>query len=104
MEQIIEMMQIKFYGNQTQNRTQDKIIEICKNIEATTGIDNIFQFDLDKNTCTIWKTHIITEQCYYINLAADEDIYHMKDMTCRLVNKIIQQLKHHFCVKVKKYE
>jgi len=37
MEQIIEM-QIKFYGNQTQNRTKDKIIEICKNIEATTGI------------------------------------------------------------------
>ena len=49
------LIKTTFYSTQKENRTRDKTIAYCREIEQLCGFQ-IFQFNYDTNVCIIYKT------------------------------------------------
>ena len=96
------LIKTTFYSTQKENRTRDKTIAYCREIEQLCGFQ-IFQFNYDTNVCIIYKTLCTMCSSYNIN-SIDDDIYTYKTNVCRFIIKLENQLKHHFTVKIVQYD
>ena len=90
-----------FYCTQKENRTKEKIIAYCLELETLCGFQ-IFQFNYEANEVVIFKTLCTMCSSYDVN-SIDDDIYNYKTNVCRFFLKLQNQLKKHFIVKIVQY-
>jgi len=97
-----ELIKTTFYSTQKENRTKEKIIEYCLELEQLCGF-KIFQFNFVSNEVVIFKTLCTMCSSYNVN-SIEQDIYSYKANVCRFVLKLQKQLQKHFIVKIVQYE
>jgi hypothetical protein len=95
------LIKTTFYSTQKENRTRDKIIAYCCELEKLIGFQ-VFQFNYDANSVVIFKT--LCTMCSSYNDADIYDVYNYKANICRFILKLQNQLKKHFKVKIVQYE
>jgi len=96
-----ELIKTTFYSTQKENRTKEKIIEYCLELEQLCGF-KIFQFNYNANSVVIFKT-LCTMCSSYDDVNEIDDVYTYKTNVCRFIIKLQNQLKHHFTVKIVQY-
>ena len=97
-----KLIKTTFYSTQKENRTKEKIIEYCLELEKLCGFQ-IFQFNYDTNVVVIFKTLCTMCSSYDVN-SIDDDVYTYKTNVCRFLLKLQNQLQKHFTVKIVQYE
>ena len=88
------LIKTKFYNTQKENRTREKIIEYCCELERICKF-KIFAFNYETNNVVIYKTLCTMCSSYDVD-NIDDDIYTYKANVCRFIIKLQKQLKHHF--------
>jgi hypothetical protein len=96
-----ELIKTTFYSTQKENRTKEKIIAYCLELEQLCGF-KIFQFNYDASSVVIFKTLCTMCSSYDVN-EIDDDIYNYKAGVCRFLLKLPNQSKHHFTVRIVQY-
>ena len=96
-----ELIKTTFYSTQKENRTKEKIISYCLELEQLCKF-KIFEFDYDTNVVVIFKTLCTMCSSYDVD-TIDEDIYSYKQGVCRFLLKLVKQLQKHFVVKIVQY-
>jgi len=97
-----KLIKTTFYNTQKENKTKEKIIEYCCELERICKFQ-IFKFDYELNVVVIFKTLCTICSSYDVD-AIDDDIYDYKANVCRFILKLQRQLMKHFTVKVVQYE